>query len=60
MSMCLEVKSEYTEVSYGVAERELKNVKIAASKYLPRTIHTQSSIILTDVTNHLQEEGAES
>lgn len=31
MSACLEVKSEYTEVLHGVAERELKSVKIAAS-----------------------------
>lgn len=33
MSACLEVKSEYTEVLHGVAERELKSVKIAASKF---------------------------
>ncbi|XP_053386334.1 uncharacterized protein LOC123538762 isoform X4 [Mercenaria mercenaria] len=30
MSACLEVKSEYTEVIHGVAERELKSVKVAA------------------------------
>ncbi|KAL4217138.1 hypothetical protein ACF0H5_023592 [Mactra antiquata] len=30
MSASLEVRSEYTEVIHGVAERELKNIKVAA------------------------------
>ena len=32
MSMCLEVKSEYTEVITGVAEKELKRIQTAKSK----------------------------
>ena len=33
MSACLEVRSEYTEIMTGVADKELKRIQTAKSKF---------------------------
>ena len=38
MSACLEVRSEYTEIMTGVADKELKRIQTAKSKFLSDSV----------------------